>query len=143
MAPALVAPQRSMGPMDLPLRDALDAAGAHGRLWHVLDRFIAGVLVDSHGTTSAAFTRLLLRVFALGRPGLPAGGMRELPAQLTDGLPVRLDSPVEEVRRLGDGAGMAVLVAGQTLRARAVVVATDVTTASRPPPCPAIRSRGW
>ncbi len=131
MAPAMVAPQRSMGPMDLPLRDALDAAGAHGRLRHVLDRFIAGVLVDSHGTTSAAFTRLLLRVFALGRPGLPAGGMRELPAQLADGLPVRLDSPVEEVRRLGEGAGMAVLVAGQTLRARAVVVATDVTTASR------------
>ena len=59
------------------LAEALDSAGVRGSLQRVLDRFVAGVVVDSYGTKHQAnFTRLLLRVFALGRPGCPPGDQR-------------------------------------------------------------------
>ena len=47
---------------DRALADSFDAAGVTGRLrTEVLDPFLAGVLVDSHGRTSANFTKLLVR----------------------------------------------------------------------------------
>ena len=71
------------------------------------------------------FVRLLLRSFALGRPGVPRDGMRALPAQLAAPLhDVRLGTPVSSV------SGTHVVADGQRIDARAVVVAADVTGAA-------------
>ena len=95
----LVDPRAVMRQPDTTLAESLDAAGVVGRLRReVLDPFLAGVLVDSHGLSSANFAKLLVRMFALGRPGLPELGMGALPEQLAARLPeVRLGMPVEAV----------------------------------------------
>ncbi len=91
------------------LRESLDRAGLDGRLRHVLDRFLAGVVLDDEGTTPAAFALLLVRAFAAGVPGLPAAGMRALPRQLAAGLEGRLsfgrrvEGDRQAVRRLRAG----------------------------------------
>ena len=116
---------------DRALADSFDAAGVTGRLrTEVLDPFLAGVLVDSHGRTSANFTKLLVRSFALGRPGVPRLGMGALPAQLAAPLGgrVRLHAEVEALSPSGDGVD--VRVAGTRLRASAVVVATEPVAAA-------------
>jgi len=95
----LVDPRAVMRQPDTTLAGSLDAAGVGGRLRReVLDPFLAGVLVDSHGVSSANFAKLLVRMFALGRPGLPEQGMGALPSQLAARLPpVRLGMPVVAV----------------------------------------------
>lgn len=104
LAPVMVAPQRSMRSPDRPLGEELHRIGANGHLRRVLDRFLAGVLVDSRGTSSANFTRLLIRSFALGRPGLPRSGMGALPAQIAQTLPdVRLGHRALSIARDTDG----------------------------------------
>jgi phytoene dehydrogenase-like protein len=129
LAPALADPKRSLAQSDSTLAEALDAAGVTGTLRRVLDRFIAGVVVDSHGTTSANFTRLLLRMFTLGRPGLPEGGMNRLPRQLAGDLrDVRLQTPAHAVT---SGDGVRVDTDTGRLTARAAVVATDTRTAAQ------------
>lgn len=107
---------------DASLHEALDAVGLRGRLRHeVLERFLAGVLGDDSGATSDRVVRLLLRSFALGTPAVPALGIGAIADQLAGRLPrpVRLGAPVEQV---GDGS---VRAGGETVRARAVVVATS------------------
>ncbi|EWT05242.1 monoamine oxidase [Intrasporangium chromatireducens Q5-1] len=134
----LVDPKGVLSQSDSTRAASLDEAGVTGRLRReVLDPFLAGVLVEHDGSSSAHFTQLLVRMFVLGRPGVPAGGMQAFPTQLADRLGdrVRLHSTVEHVR---PGPTPTVTVDGQTLSARAVVVATDPVGASRltalPPP---------
>jgi phytoene dehydrogenase-like protein len=131
-ARVLVDPQTVMRQPDTTLAESLDAAGVVGRLRReVLDPFLAGVLVDSHGASSANFAKLLVRMFALGRPGLPRQGMGALPAQLAARLPqVRLGVPVEAVLAQG-WPEVGVVAGGSKILARAVVVATDPVTAAR------------
>lgn len=72
---------------DTTLEASLNEAGATGRLRReVLDTFLAGVLADSSGETSANFARLLVRSFVLGAPGLPQQGMQALPRQMAASL---------------------------------------------------------
>jgi predicted NAD/FAD-dependent oxidoreductase len=132
LLPAVVAPQASLRQTDRPLGDALHRHGADGVLRHrVLDRFLAGVLVDSFGTSSANVTRLLLRSFALGRPGLPREGMAALPRQLAQPLAdVRLGSRVTAVRRASNGRTIGVDTDQGAMTSRAVVVATDGPSAA-------------
>ena len=128
VAPVLVRPQASLEGDDLSLTDSLDAAGVTGRLRRqVLEPFLAGVLADDSGTTSAHLVRLLVRSFLLGTPGLPADGMRALPAQLAGRLltPAETGVPVEAV-----GPGPVVLTADGAMRARVVVVATGAGAAA-------------
>ena len=109
---------------DLPLRESFDQVGLTGRLRRdVLDTFLAGVLADSTGSTSAGFVRLLMRSFALAAPGLPREGMQAMPEQMAAWLaePVRLGTPARELRETSDG--VAVSTDQGTLRARAAVVA--------------------
>lgn len=109
---------------DTTLRESLDDARVTGMLRHdILDPFLAGVLLDRTGATSANFTRLLMRAFMLGTPGVPAQGMSALPHQLADGLPVQLERPVERVSAT-DGDVHVDTPQGR-VNARAVVVATD------------------
>ena len=116
---------------DRSLAASLDAAGVTGRLrTEVLDPFLAGVLAESTGATSANFVKLLVRSFALGRPGVPALGMGALPEQLAAPLGdrVRLDAEVESVSP--GASGVEVRVGGTRLEARAAVVATDPLAAA-------------
>ena len=130
--PAVVTPRRVVGGADRPLRAGLDRAGVRGPLRaEVLEPFLAGVLAEDRGETSDAFTRLLVRMFALGVPGLPERGIRALPEQLADrarrsGAEVRLGEPVVSVRGPASGRGgeaSVELAGGGVLSARAAVVA--------------------
>ena len=128
---------------DTTIAESFDEAGVTGRLRReVIDPFLAGVLVESHGATSANFTKLLVRMFALGRPAVPANGMQALPEQLARPLDgqVRLRSPVESITPTSNR--VEVRVDGQALRAHAAVVATDPEGAARLTPLPRPVTRG-
>jgi hypothetical protein len=90
----------------------------------VLAPFLAGVLFDDSRTASRRFVDLLVRSFVLGTPSVPAAGMQALSDQLARGVDVHLDVAARSVTatsvRTDDGE----------LHARAVVVATDPTTAA-------------
>lgn len=125
-APALRPSELICGP-DTTLAASLAAAGVNGRLRReVLEPFLAGVLADSSGQTSAAFVRLLVRCFLLGTPGVPAAGVQSLPRQIAAGLqtPVRCGVRVQTVSR-----GGRVETDHGPLKAPAVVVATDAVDA--------------
>lgn len=142
LAPVVLRPQAAARAPDTTLRAALDSLGADGRLRHVLDRFLAGVLVDSSGGSSAQYSRLLLRSFLLGVPGLPEGGMRRLPEQLAARLPdVRPGIAVREVLP-GPGARPGVQTDDGRLTADHVVVATDPGSASSLLDLPPVPVRG-
>ncbi len=129
-APALGPVARLVTGPDRSLRASLDAAGADGPLRRgVLEPFLAGVLAEDDGQTSAAFVRLLVRSFLLGTPAVPAAGMAALPAQLAAQVPdVVLGARVDGVARVG--GRVEVTGAVGRVRARGVVVATDGPTAA-------------
>ena len=114
--------RRQLAAPDLRLADALDRAGISGELrTAVLDPFLAGVLADWEGTTSATFVRLLMRSFLLGSPAVPSTGISRLPELLAASLPagtVRLD------QRVIDVGAEHVRTADEEIRAEAGVVAT-------------------
>lgn len=106
---------------------ALDAAGVAGPLRReVLERFLAGVILETDGSTSATFVRLLLRSFILGTPGVPAHGMQAIGDQLAAPLGDRVRTGV----RVHAVTGTRVDTDGGSLSAHAVVVATDPRTAA-------------
>ena len=123
-APVVARPRPVKQGADETLTESLDRAGVDGPLRReVLEPFLAGVLADDSGTTSASFVKLLVRSFLLGTPGLPRAGMQALPEQLAAPLGdrVRLGSVVEAVAGRRDG----VTVTGPAgpIEARAAVVA--------------------
>jgi phytoene dehydrogenase-like protein len=127
-APAVVAPQRVVRGADRPLREAWNRVGLFGALrTEVLEPFLAGVIAESTGATSAAFAGLLVRMFLLGAPGLPADGIEALPRQLAAiarrrGAEIRCD---HRVRGLVTGADAVrvEIASADALTARAVLVA--------------------
>ncbi len=127
VAPSLGPVGRLLAADDTTLGESLDRARVNGPLRRVLESFLTGTLADDTASTSATFVRLLMRSFLLGTPGVPAAGMQALPDQVADGLPVRLCIRVEGLARGGDG--WTVRTDHGEVRARAVVVATDPTTA--------------
>ena len=142
-ARVLADPKTVIRQPDTSLAESLDEARVTGRLRReVIDPFLAGVLVDSHGTSSANFTKLLVRMFALGRPAVPATGMQALPEQVAAPLGdrVMLDSHVESITPATGRVD--VQVDGRVLRAHAAVVATDPEGASALAPLPRPVTRG-
>ncbi|HLN79275.1 MAG TPA: NAD(P)/FAD-dependent oxidoreductase [Nocardioidaceae bacterium] len=130
--PSLGSVRKLLAQEDEPLAVSLDAAGVRGMIREqVFEPFITGVLAEDRGETSAIFTRLLLRSFARGTPGVPALGMSALPEQIAADLrgEVVLDSAVEAVER-SRGGGWRVFTDGLRYDPRAVVVATDPAAAS-------------
>ncbi len=109
---------------DVSLSEGWDRAGLRGALrTEVLEPFLAGVLADGHGDTSDAFAKLLVRMFVLGGPGVPALGIAALPAQLAAraqaaGASIRLGAHVGRV-----GSARVDMSGGDALRASAIVVA--------------------
>jgi len=98
----------------------------------IVERFFrplfAGIQLDPDLEVSSRRFDVILRMLAVGDSAVPAAGMGTLPEAIARPLPagcVHLDAPVEAV------VGTTVTVAGEQLRARAVVVATDGPTASR------------
>ncbi|OAN40771.1 FAD-dependent oxidoreductase [Microbacterium sp. H83] len=142
-APALVQPLSRLAQDDVSLREGWDAVGLRGPLrTAVLAPFLAGVIAEDRGTTSNAFARLLLRYFALGRPGLPAEGIAAVPEQLaararTAGADIRLRARAERVSVVGEGVRVDPR-GGDAVRARRAVVAVgpdavaDLTDLPRP-----------
>ncbi|OLT39610.1 hypothetical protein BJF86_07065 [Serinicoccus sp. CNJ-927] len=115
------------GQDDVSRRESMDAAGLHGPLRRVVDTFLSGVLLEDDGSTSTAFTHLLSRMFALGRPALPERGMQALPEQLAAGLrtPVELGTEVTSV-----GPRSVRTAGGEEISAELVVVATGAEAAA-------------
>ncbi|MFK5633424.1 NAD(P)/FAD-dependent oxidoreductase [Ornithinimicrobium sp. LYQ103] len=129
MAPAISSEQLlSDTSGDVPRRESMDEAGFLGPLRHLVDAVLAGVLLEDDGSTSAAFTRLLVRGLVTATPGVPAEGMQALPEQLAAGLEqaVELGTEVVEV-----GPGTVRTAGGEQIDADLVVVATDPGTAGR------------
>ncbi len=126
--PVLAAPRRVVDGPDRPLSQGLDRVGLAGPLRvEVIEPFLAGVVAEDRGETSEAFTKLLVRMFALGVPGVPARGIRALPEQLAAaavraGADLRLGEAVVEVSAGVSGAVLR-LAGGERLAARAAVVA--------------------
>lgn len=126
--PAVVAPGRSKRGDDAPLAEAWDAAGVTGPLRRaVLEPFLQGVLADPHLNTSHRFVQLLVRMFLLGTPGVPARGVQALPDQLAArarAAGARVEHGVAVDRVTPEGTGVRVDTAdGRALAARAAVVA--------------------
>lgn len=126
---------------DRTLAASFDRAGFGGPLREVAQRFLSGVLADRTDATSAAFVRSLVGWFLRGTPGLPSNGMRALPRLLANGVDVRLESAVDQVRRTPDGVRVAI-ADGSELAARAVVVAVDPATVGALTSLPTVPMRG-
>ena len=95
----------------------------------VMRPFLAGVFLDPSLATQARLFHLIWRSFLRGGGALPDAGMQELPRQLAAGLPagaLRLQTKITEVGESGVRTSD-----GERIRARAVVIATDGTAASR------------
>jgi phytoene dehydrogenase-like protein len=108
---------------------ALRAAGVgEAALERFLRPFLAGVLLEAELTTSSHYLDLLWRSFVRGSIGLPAAGMQAIGEQLA----ARVGSG-----RVHLGVAATSVAAGSvrtddgTCSARAVVVATDPSTAAR------------
>ena len=122
-------PVRSIiGRSDRTLAEDLDAAGLTGPLRRgVVEPFLAGVLAEWEGSSSANLATLLVRSFILGSPSLPSLGIQRLPELIAASLPpgtVRLNTRVDRV------TAYSVQTDDAELAASAVVVATDSPTAA-------------
>jgi phytoene dehydrogenase-like protein len=121
-------PQRTAARIDRSAERDFAAAHLDGPVVEQFLRpFLSGVLGERGLTTSAAYVRLVWRCFALGTIAVPAKGMGAVPAQLADALPETALRTGRRVSRVEPGR---VEVDGETLSARAVVVATDPRTAA-------------
>lgn len=134
LIPAVLRPRRVIAGHDRTLRESWDRLGLVGPLrTEVLEPFLAGVLAEDDGSTSDAFARLLARMFAVGRPALPARGIRAVPELLaagarSAGATVLTGARATAVRT--DAGGAEVQVAGgDAIRSAEVVVATDAPAA--------------
>lgn len=90
--------------------------------------FFGGIFLERDLVTSSRMFRFVFRMFAEGETAVPAAGMGAIPRQIAARLPadaVRLNCPVAAVDR-----GKVTLQSGEALAAKAVVVATESTTAA-------------
>jgi glycine/D-amino acid oxidase-like deaminating enzyme len=122
-------PARVRAARDVELREALARRGVAGApVEHFLRPFLQGVLLERDLTTSSRFAAFVLRTFALGDVGVPAGGMGALPVALAARLPA---GTIEYGARVAAVRPGEVDVAEEgTRRADAVVVAADPVAAA-------------
>jgi len=93
--------------------------------------FYRGIFLSELDEQSSALFRYVFRAFSVGRASLPAGGIGSAPASVAAALPddrvrICLRSPVASVTPTA-----VTLDGGDTVTARAVVVAADVTGGRR------------
>ncbi len=106
---------------------ALERAGVTGKFYsEVIQPFFSGVFLEPELSTSNRFMNLVLLTFVKGKPSLPRNGMQAIPDQLFNALPsgaVRFNSKVSAVSQ------DSVRIGSEVINARAVIVATDSTSA--------------
>jgi phytoene dehydrogenase-like protein len=125
---ATYAPARLLDAPETTTQEALRRAGlSHRIIEEVLRPFLSGVFADRALETSSHVLAMTLRSFARGRIGVPASGMAALPAMIAGPLPY--PQLLVGARTLSIGPGLVVTDGGE-IRCRAVVVATDPTTAA-------------
>jgi phytoene dehydrogenase-like protein len=91
--------------------------------------FLGGVFLDRSLQTSSRMFEFVFKMFSSGAAALPAAGMGAIAQQLEGALPrdsVRLNVSVERIEN-----SQVTLTGGETLRGRAVVLATDAGNANR------------
>jgi len=114
--------------VDGSARATLERAGVTGKFFsEVIQPFFAGVFLEPELATSSRFMNLVLLTFVKGKPSLPGNGMQQIPEQLFNALPadtVRFNSKVSAV------SANSVQVGGEVINAKAVIVATDSTSAN-------------
>jgi len=124
-----------------PETTALELLRAQGFSPRIIERFFkpffAGVFFEPELAVSSRAFEFVFRAFALGDTALPADGMQAIPLQLADRLVPDSILYGRRVERLLDGK--ALLDNGESLEARAIVIATDGPEAARlqgsaPPP---------
>jgi phytoene dehydrogenase-like protein len=125
---AAVPARRLVDTDDVPAAELLRRRGFSAEAVDTFFRpFFSGVFLEDELVTSSRFLDLMLRMFTRGRSTVPAHGMGEIPRQIAADLP-----PGSVVL----GARADVLTPGSvrtsrgTVRARAVVCATDATAAA-------------
>ncbi len=110
--------------------DALRQAGLSDVIINRFFRpFLGGIFLEPELLTSSRMFDFVFRMFSTGNAVVPALGMEEIPKQLASALPpasIRLNTRVIEVT-----PGQVRLEGGETLRARAVIVATEGPAAAR------------
>jgi phytoene dehydrogenase-like protein len=120
------------GLLDAPettTQEALRKAGlSHRIIEEVLRPFLSGVFGERSLETSSHVFAMVLRSFARGRIGVPAGGMAALPAAVAGPLPY--PQLLVGARTLSIGPGLVVTDGGE-IHCRAIVVATDPVGAAR------------
>ncbi|HEY0001710.1 MAG TPA: FAD-dependent oxidoreductase, partial [Actinoplanes sp.] len=119
---------RLLSARETTTQEMLRKAGlSHRMIEEVLRPFMSGVFADRSLETSSHVFAMVLRSFARGRIGVPAAGMAALPAAIAGPLPY--PQLLIGARTLSIGPGMVVTDGGE-IHSRAIIVATDPTTAS-------------
>jgi phytoene dehydrogenase-like protein len=125
---ATASPARLLGAPETTAQEMLRRAGlSHRIIEEVLRPFLSGVFGDRALETSSHVLAMVLRSFARGRIGVPAAGMAALPAAVAGPLPY--PQLLVGARTLSIAPGQVVTEGGE-IRCRAIIVATDPTTAS-------------
>ena len=105
-------------------KDALAAAGFSSEFIHRFFRpFFGGILLDGELKSSSRMFEFVFKMLSEGDTAVPAGGMGAIPAQLVSHLPA--DAILLNTRAESLHENELTLTGGETLRARAIVVAAD------------------
>ncbi len=91
--------------------------------------FLGGIFLDSELQTSSRMFEFVFRMFSTGDATLPGQGMEAIPRQLASGLPAECVQLKTQVVRVD--AQSVQLASGETLPARAVVVAVEGAAAAK------------
>jgi phytoene dehydrogenase-like protein len=114
---------------DRSTKDALQSEGFSKELIHRFFRpFIGGILLDGSLSSSSRMFEFVFKMLFEGSACVPSHGMGAIPIQLAGKLPsgsVRLNSPVQALHTNG-----LQLAGGESIRARAVVIAADGPSAA-------------
>jgi phytoene dehydrogenase-like protein len=106
------------------IKDRLLAEGFSEEMIHRFFRpFLGGIVLDGELKSSSRMFEFVFKMFSEGDTAVPARGMGEIPAQLAAKLPVgslRLNAKVESLDE-----NKITLQAGETLEARAIVIAAE------------------
>ncbi len=105
-------------------KDALQAAGFSKEMIHRFFRpFLGGILLDGELKSSSRMFEFVFKMLSEGDTALPAGGMGAIPAQLAEKFSldaIRLNAHVDALHE-----NELTLAGGETLRAKAIVVAAE------------------
>jgi phytoene dehydrogenase-like protein len=109
---------------DRSTKEALLSAGFSKQLIHRFFRpFLGGILLDGELRSSSRMFEFVFKMLSEGDTSVPARGMGSIPAQLAERFPagsIRLNAHVDSLHE-----SELTLTGGETLRARAIVVAAE------------------